>query len=83
MSSSRGSAARVLRNSAVLMVSKILERATSFVMAILVTAHLGLDGLGIYATGWPIFALISTAGEAVATIYLVRQISRHESRTAS
>ena len=32
-------------------------------MAILVTAHLGVDGLGIYATGWAIYALISTAGE--------------------
>ncbi len=83
MSASLGSAGRVLRNSAVLMVSKILERATGFVMAILVTAHLGVDGLGIYATGWAIYALISTAGEAGATNYLVREISRDGSRTAS
>src|SRR5262249_6386512 len=76
-------ASRVLRNSAVLVVSKLLERATGFVMAILVTAHLGVDGLGVYAAAWALYALISVAGEAGATNYLVREISRDASRTAS
>jgi O-antigen/teichoic acid export membrane protein len=74
---------RVVRNSAVLAVSKVLERATGFVMAVLVTAHLGVDGLGVYSAVWAIYALMALAGESGATNYLVREISRDRSRTAS
>ena len=81
--SDRSVASRVVRNSAVLAVSRVLERATGFIMALLVTAHLGVDALGVYAAAWAIYGLIALAGEAGATNYLVREISRDPSRTAS
>lgn len=73
----------VLRNSAVLAIAKILERASGFVVALLVASELGVDGLGIYAVAWSIYGLIAIAGDAGATVYLVREISRDPSRTAS
>jgi O-antigen/teichoic acid export membrane protein len=75
--------ARVLRNSAALAMSRVLERGTGFVMAILVAAQLGVEGLGVYAAAWALYGMISLAGDAGATNYLIREISRDSSLTAS
>jgi O-antigen/teichoic acid export membrane protein len=78
-----GGARRVLRNTAVLGVSKVLERAVGFVVAVLIASHLGADGLGVYAAAWAIYGLIAIAGDAGTTGYLTREISSHPARTGS
>jgi O-antigen/teichoic acid export membrane protein len=83
MASGDGSTARrVLTNSAVLAVSKLLERASGFVVGVLVANHLGASGLGVYAAAWAVYGIIAVAAVAGTTDYLVREISRDRSRTA-
>lgn len=73
----------VLRNSAVLAVAKLLERATGFVVALIVAAQLGADGLGTYAAALAIYGLIAILGDAGLSNYLVREVSRAPERTAT
>lgn len=73
----------VLRNSALLAVAKVLQRATGFAVSLLIAGHLGAEGLGVYATAWTIYGVIVIAGDAGVAEYLVREISRDHSRTAS
>jgi O-antigen/teichoic acid export membrane protein len=80
---SRSRVGRVVRNSAVLAVSKILERASGFVVGVLIANQLGIDALGIYAAAWALYGVIAVAGVAGTTDYLVREISRDPSRTAA
>ncbi|HWH96183.1 MAG TPA: oligosaccharide flippase family protein [Baekduia sp.] len=83
MASRPGSRARrVLANSAVLAISKVLERTSGFVVGVLVANALGANGLGVYAAAWAIYGLIAVAGTAGTTDFLVREISRDRSRTA-
>jgi O-antigen/teichoic acid export membrane protein len=83
MASGAGSRARrVLSNTAVLAVSKVLERTSGFVVGVLVANALGASGLGVYAAAWAIYGLIAIAGVAGTTDYLVREISRDRTRTA-
>jgi O-antigen/teichoic acid export membrane protein len=82
----RGTGSRVrsvVRNSAVLAVSRLLERASGFVVGVLVANRLGADGLGVYAVAWAVYGIVAVAGVAGTTDYLVREISRDASRTAS
>jgi O-antigen/teichoic acid export membrane protein len=76
-------ARRVLTNSAVLAVSKILERASGFVVGVLIANRLGAEGLGVYAAAWALYGVIAVAGSAGTTEYLVREIGRDRSCTAS
>lgn len=78
-----GAVRSVLRNSGLLGVAKLLERATGFVVALLVAAHLGADGLGTYAAALAIYGLIAIISDAGASNYLVREISREPDRTAA
>jgi O-antigen/teichoic acid export membrane protein len=83
MASRAGSRARrVLTNSAVLAVSRVLERTSGFVVGVLVAHHLGAAGLGVFAAAWAIYGLIAIAGTGGTTDFLVREISRDRSRTA-
>jgi O-antigen/teichoic acid export membrane protein len=76
-------ARRVMTNSAVLAVSKLLERVSGFVVGVLVANQLGATGLGVYAAAWALYGLIAVAGVAGTTDFLVREISRDRTRTAS
>jgi O-antigen/teichoic acid export membrane protein len=76
-------ARRVLTNSAVLAVSKILERASGFVVGVLIANQLGADGLGVYAAAWALYGVIAVAGVAGTPEYLVREIGRDRACTAS
>jgi O-antigen/teichoic acid export membrane protein len=78
-----GRARRVLRNSGMLAVTKVLERASSLVLALLIAATLGVDGLGVFATAQAVYGLIALAGEGGIVAYLVREISRDPARTPS
>ena len=78
-----GSPRAVVRNSAVLGVAKLLERAVGFIVALLVASSLGVAGLGMYATAWAVFGLLSVAGDAGITNYLVREISRDRASTGT
>ncbi len=82
----RGAGSRVrsvLRNSAVLAVSRLLERASGFVVGVLIAKQLGAVGLGVYAVAWAVYGLVAVAGAAGTTPFLVREISRDASRTGS
>jgi O-antigen/teichoic acid export membrane protein len=84
MKSGGGSTARrVLTNSAVLAVSKVLERTSGFVVGVLVANQLGAAGLGVFAAAWALYGLIAVAAVAGTTDYLVREISRDPERTAA
>ena len=73
----------VVRNSAVLAAAKVLERATGFAISVLVASALGADGLGVYATAWAVYGLLWTIGDAGATEYLIRAVSRDPARTGT
>jgi O-antigen/teichoic acid export membrane protein len=73
----------VFRNTAVLGTARIIERASGLVLALLITRHLGADGLGVYATAVAYFGLIGSAGESGTTNLLIRELSRDRARTAS
>jgi O-antigen/teichoic acid export membrane protein len=53
------------------------------VVGVLVARSLGAHGLGVFAAAWAIYGLIAIAGTAGATDFLVREISRDRTRTAS
>jgi O-antigen/teichoic acid export membrane protein len=74
---------RVLTNSAVLAVSKVIERLSGFVVGVLVANALGADGLGVYATAWALYGLLALAGTAGGTDFLVREIGRDRTVTAA
>jgi O-antigen/teichoic acid export membrane protein len=69
-------------NSAVLAVSRVLERTSGFVVGVLIAHQLGAAGLGVFAAAWAIYGLIAIAGTGGTTDFLVREISRDRSRTA-
>jgi O-antigen/teichoic acid export membrane protein len=69
-------------NSAVLAVSRVLERTSGFVVGVLIAHKLGAAGLGVFAAAWAIYGLIAIAGTGGTTDFLVREISRDRSRTA-
>jgi O-antigen/teichoic acid export membrane protein len=79
---SGGGAARgIFKNTVVLAVARIVERATTLVISLVLASKLGADGLGTYATALAIYGVISVAGEAGATLFLIRELAQDKSRT--
>lgn len=76
-------ARRIFRNTAVLASARIIERTSGLLLALIVTRHLGVAGLGVYATAIAYFGLIAQAGESGSTNLLVREIAKDKARTSS
>jgi hypothetical protein len=76
-------AKRVMKNSAIYAFSRVLERALSFLIGILVAIHLGSTGLGVYSAAWAFYGLIVVASAAGTIDYLVREVSRDRTRTST
>ena len=74
---------RLLRNTVVLGLARVLDRAGGFILAILIAPRLGAAGLGTYSAAMAIYTMIAIAGEAGTTNFLVREISKDRSRTGS
>ena len=73
----------ILRNSAVLAVARIVERVSDAVITLLIARQLGAGDLGVYAAAMAVYSFIAIGGELGVTTYLVREISKDRSRTAS
>src|SRR3954447_1593909 len=73
----------VLRNTAFLAVSRILDRVSGFAVSLLIAPRLGATGLGTYFAAMALYSVIAIAGEAGTTNFLLREISRDRSRTAA
>jgi O-antigen/teichoic acid export membrane protein len=52
-------------------------------VTLLLAAKLGAAGLGTYSTAMAVYAVIAIAGEAGVTMFLIRELGRDTSRTAS
>lgn len=72
----------ILRNTALLGVSRVLDRISGFGVSLLIAPHLGAEGLGTYFGAIAVYSVIAIAGEAGTTNFLVREISRDRSRTS-
>src|SRR5215212_7697546 len=73
----------VLRNTVVLAAARIIDRVSTLVIALLIAAKLGADGLGAYSVAMAVYGLIALAGDAGATMFLIREISKEPARTAA
>ena len=78
-----GGARAVAKNTAVLALARIIERGTTLALLVVVSAKLGADGLGTYSTALAIYGVIAVAGEAGATLFLIRELATDKSRTGS
>lgn len=81
---SEGDGARtVFRGTALLGLSRALDRASTFVIVVLIAPRLGAAGVGAFSAAMALYGVFTLAGEAGTTNYLVREISRDKARTAS
>src|SRR4051794_25748540 len=78
-----GGARQVMRNTVLLAVSRLTDRASTFILAIIIAPKLGPAGLGTYAAAMALYSLMAIAGEAGTTNFLIREISKDDSRTGS
>jgi O-antigen/teichoic acid export membrane protein len=78
-----GAARGVFKNTVVLAIARIVERGTTLVLSLVLASKLGASGLGTYATALAIYGVIAIAGEAGATLFLIRELAKDKSRTAS
>ena len=72
----------MLRSTVLLALSRILERASGFVLSLFIAPKLGASGLGTYAAAMAIYGVIAIASDAGTTNFLVREISRDRTRTS-
>jgi len=73
---------QILKNTAVLTVSDLADRAANAFLALFVSRILHATGLGVYAAALAYHGLIARAGAMGATSFLVREIAKDRSRTS-
>ncbi|MFB3814490.1 MAG: flippase [Terriglobales bacterium] len=74
-------AAKILQNTAVLGAAKIIERASTVILGIVVARMLGPTGLGVYSAAMVYYGLVSLAAEMGASNYVTREIARDPDST--
>ena len=72
---------QIFKNTAVLAISRLIDRASGVILAFFVSRILGATGLGIYAAAMAYYGLIAMAGEMGSTNLLVREIAKDRSQT--
>ena len=72
----------LLRGTAALATARIAERASSLVVVLLLSRHVGSAGLGAYVTAIAYYQLIATGAELGVSTYLVREIGAAPERTS-
>jgi O-antigen/teichoic acid export membrane protein len=61
----------------------VLDRASTFVILILIAPRLGAAGVGTFSAAMALYGAVSWAGQAGTTNFLLREISQDTTRTAS
>jgi polysaccharide transporter, PST family len=72
----------VLRGTTLLAASRILDRASTFVIMILITPRFGASGVGTYSVAMALYQLFAVAGTAGTTSFIQREVSRDRTQTA-
>ncbi len=66
----------LVKNTAVLGASRVIERASTVLLTIIVARRLGASALGVYAAAMVFFNVVALAAEMGSNAYLVREVSR-------
>jgi O-antigen/teichoic acid export membrane protein len=66
-----------------LSLTRIVDRGTTLLLSLILAQKLGAAGLGVYSTALALYAVIAAAGEAGATLFLIRELAKDRSLTAS
>jgi O-antigen/teichoic acid export membrane protein len=77
----RGASTGILRNTSLLAVARLAQRASSILLAVFIARSLGASGLGIYSAALAYYALLGPAGELGIVNLLVREISKDHRKT--
>jgi len=72
-----------LKNTVVLIAARVISRATTLVLTLLIAARLGAAGLGAFSTAMAIWGALTIVSEAGAIQFLIRELSKDPSRTSS
>jgi O-antigen/teichoic acid export membrane protein len=72
----------ILKNTVALALSRVIERAGTFVLAFFVSRTLGAVGLGIYSTAMVYYSLVATAAEMGAANLLAREIAKDRTKAS-
>jgi len=72
----------LLTNTAALGVSKVIERACTVLLTIVVARKFGAAALGVYAAAMVVLNLVALTAEMGSNAYLVREIARDKSQTS-
>jgi O-antigen/teichoic acid export membrane protein len=78
-----GRARSVFRGTALLTLARLLDRGSTFVLALVIAPRLGAAGLGTFTAALAIYGVFTLAGQAGTTNFLVREITVDRTRTAS
>jgi O-antigen/teichoic acid export membrane protein len=78
-----GGTHNVFRGTALLALSRTLDRASTFVIVLLMAPRLGAAGVGAFSVAMALYGAFTLAGQAGSTNFLIREISRDMTRTAS
>jgi O-antigen/teichoic acid export membrane protein len=81
--SDRSAARSIAKNTVVLSLARIIDRATTLVLTLVLARKLGAGGLGTYSAALAIYGVIAVAGESGATLFLIRELATDKRRTAS
>lgn len=76
-------ARRIAKNTAVLALARVIERAGNLVLVVLIARALGADGLGVYSVAVAYFGLVVLAGELGATNLVIREIGKDPRHTST
>src|SRR4051812_6053656 len=73
---------QIFKNTAVLGVSRLVDRASGLILAFVISRTLHVSGLGVYSAAMAYYALIATAADMGATTLMVREIAKDLSKTS-
>ena len=73
----------VARNTIVLGVARAIDRGTTFILTLVLASKLGAAAVGTYATALAFYGIFVTAGDAGATLFLIRELAKDKLRTST
>ncbi|HEX2232437.1 MAG TPA: oligosaccharide flippase family protein [Thermoleophilaceae bacterium] len=79
--SGAGGARRIFKNTAVLMLARVISRVSTLVLTLMIAAWLGADDLGVFSAALAVWGALTIASEAGAVQYLIRELSKDPSLT--
>jgi O-antigen/teichoic acid export membrane protein len=76
-----GLARRIFKNTVVLLVARVIGRATTLVLTLMIAGWLGADDLGVFSAAVAVWGALTIASDAGAVQYLIRELSTEPART--